>query len=137
MDNWRDELTEVIKSQAEREAEDEARQAKRLRDALVVADEAMGLSLEAVRFAAEQIAAKGQAAEVEEAEGRHRFTLHGSSLALGLDRERAVLEVALNAGRAREFDFANDRHLAPREVEEYVGRRVVELVRSVKKTNPW
>jgi len=51
MDSWRDELTEAVKSKAEREAEEEARRQKRLAEALEVADEGMAKALESLRFA--------------------------------------------------------------------------------------
>ncbi len=45
MENWREELTEVVKSKAEREAEEEERRNKRLVEALSVADEGMAQAL--------------------------------------------------------------------------------------------
>jgi hypothetical protein len=39
--------------------------------------------------------------------------------------------------KPREFDFAKDRHIAATDVEEYVGRRAVELVRLAQKATPW
>ena len=54
-----------------------------------------------------------------------------------LVRESAVIKVTFIEGKPREFDFAKDRHIAPADVEEYVGRRAVELVRAAHKAHPW
>lgn len=137
MSNWRDELAEVVKSNAEREAEEAERQRKRLEEALAVADEAMSQALEGLRFAKEQFTSKKQPAKLKETAGTHVLTLNDLTLSVGLTRETAVLEVVFNEGRPREFDFAQDRHLSPKDVEEYVGRRTVELARAAQKTSPW
>ena len=56
MSNWRDELVEAVKSKAERETEEAARKAKRLTEALEVAEEALSNALEGLRFTHEQLA---------------------------------------------------------------------------------
>ena len=56
---------------------------------------------------------------------------------LELVRDSAVIKVAFVEGKPREFDFAKDRHIAAADVEEYVGRRSVELVRTAQKAAPW
>ena len=58
-------------------------------------------------------------------------------LTVELDRSTAVLTVTYDAAKPREFDFAKDRHLSPKDVEEYVGRRLVELARAAQKAHPW
>jgi len=137
MDSWRDELTEAVKSKAEREAEEEARRQKRLAEALEVADEGMAKALESLRFADGLFQGKGQASTLAEVDGGHRFEFRDASVTVELSRDDAVLKVAYNEGRPREFDFSNDRHISPRDVEEYVGRRVVELARAAQKAEPW
>jgi len=137
MGNWRDELAEVVKSKAEREAEEAERQRKRLEEALAVADEAMSKALDGLKFAKEQFEAKKQPAKLKESKGNHVLSLNDLSLAVSLSRDKAVLEVVFNEGRPREFDFAKDRHLSPKDVEEYVGRRAVELARTAQKNAPW
>ena len=116
---WRDELVEVIKSKAEREAEEAERRRKRLEEALSVADEALGQAKDSLGYAHEAL------------------VLGDQSVRVSLSRETAVLEVGFNDARPREFDFSKDRHLAPRDVEEYVGRRLVELARAAQKADPW
>ena len=66
-----------------------------------------------------------------------RIDLGTLSLALELDKETAVIKVTFLEGKPREFDFARDRHIAAADVEEYVGRRTVELVRNAQKAQPW
>ena len=137
MSNWRDELSEVIKSKAEREAEEAERQRKRLEEALAVADEAMRLALEGLAFTTEQLESKQQPVKFEKAEGRLSLALGELSLLVELGRDDAVLKVNYNEGRPRDFDFAKDRHLSAKDVEEYVGRRAVELARAAQKSSPW
>jgi predicted RNase H-like HicB family nuclease len=137
MANWRDELTEVIKSKAERDAEEAERQKKRLEEALEVADDALRLALEGLKYTHEQIDEKSQPSKLEESEGAHTLSLHELSLVVGLSRSDAVLKVTFNDGRPRDFDFAKDRHLSPKDVEEYVGRRAVEFARAAQKQSPW
>lgn len=137
MENWREELAEEVKTKAEREAEEEARRNKRLAEALAVADEGLAKALESLRFADELIRSKGQASSLEEQDGRLLFKLLDLTVVVELSRNDAVLKVAYNEGRPREFDFSNDRHISPRDVEEYVGRRMVELARAAQKVSPW
>jgi hypothetical protein len=137
MDNWRDEFNEAVKSKVEREAEAEERRQKRLGEALEVADEGLAVALQGLRFADELLQRKGQKAQIEEKDGRHALTLLDLSVAIELSREDAILKVSSNETRPREFDFSNDRHISPRDVEEYVGRRVVELARAAQKAQPW
>lgn len=137
MQSWRDELRQVTKSRAEREAEEEERRRKRIAEALEVADQAVADALEGLRFAAELIRDKGQEAKLTEGEGEHRLELLDGTVVVRLNRDTAVLEVQTNDGRPREFDFAKDRHLAPKDVEEYVGRRLIEVARAAQKAKPW
>jgi len=60
-----------------------------------------------------------------------------TGLSADLDPDTAVIKVSYLDAKAREFDFARDRHIAAADVEEYLGRRVVELIRSVQKATPW
>ncbi|MEM9693233.1 MAG: hypothetical protein AAGA56_11855 [Myxococcota bacterium] len=137
MAQWREELIEAIKSKAERDAEEAERQRKRLEAALAVADEAMGGALDGLSFVEQQLKGKSQPVALEKGKGSHRLQLHEQSLEVSVSRDDAVVKVSFNGGRPREFDFAKDRHLAPKDVEEYVGRRAVELARSAQKTHPW
>jgi hypothetical protein len=131
--SWRDELIEAVKTKAERDAEEAERQRKRVAEALSTAELALRGAEEALAFAHERVAEKGQTS-----------TLTGGKLGVGaltltveLDRATAVLRVSYLDAKPREFDFARDRHIAPSDVEEYVGRRVVELVRAAQKASPW
>jgi hypothetical protein len=137
MSGWRDELIEAIKSKAEREAEEEARHKQRLLAALEVADAALAKAEEGLRFADEHLRAKQQPVKLHKANGEIALEMHDQRLAVLLSRDDAVLRVSFNDGRPREFDFAKDRHLSPKDVEEYVGRRAVELARAAQKIHPW
>jgi hypothetical protein len=137
MGNWREELIDVVKSQAEREAEEEARKAKRLAEALKVAEEALQKATDGLRFTNEQLKSKSQPAKLEEKSDDISLMMNDLSLSVGLSRSDAVLKVVFNEGRPREFDFAKDRHLSAKDVEEYVGRRAVEFARAAQKSNPW
>jgi hypothetical protein len=137
VNSWREELQDVIKSKTEREAEEQERKRRRIAEALEVADAAMVQSLEALRFAAGELSQKGQSPKLAEQAGEAHFELLGQTVDLTLERETAVVKISYNQGRPREFDFATDRHLAPKDVEEYVGRRLVELSRAVQKEHPW
>jgi hypothetical protein len=137
MASWRDELTEAVKSKAEREAEEAARQRKRVEEALATAEAAMALGAEALRYTRDRLHEKGQPVELTDDKDRHRLTLHELSLSLELARESAVIKVTYGEGKPREFDLAKDRHIAPSDVEEYMGRRALELVRGAYKSHPW
>ena len=137
MPNWRDELIEAVKTRQEREDEEAARHRQRVVEALSSAESALELAREALGFAKDRIAEKGQAAVLEPTELGVRLSLGALALGIELDRATAVLRVSYLEGRPREFDFARDRHIAPTDVEEYVGRRAVELVRNVQKAAPW
>lgn len=137
MPNWRDELIEAVKTKAEREAEEAARHKKRVEEALTSADAAMRLAVEALRFAHERLREKGQGAELQEQPDAYKLRLRDLQLGLSLARESAIITVSYIDGKPREFDFAKDRHIAAADVEEYVGRRSVELVRAAQKATPW
>jgi hypothetical protein len=137
MANWRDELNDAVKTKAEREAEEAAKQRQRVQEALASAQTAIALAIDALRFAAERISEKGQAVKLTEQDSGARLDLATFSLVLELDRETAVIKVTFLEGKPREFDFARDRHIAAADVEEYVGRRTVELVRNAQKAQPW
>ncbi len=137
MASWRDELIEAVKSKAEREAEEAARHKKRVEEALATAETAVGLGLEALRYTRDRLRDKEQPAELTEEKDRHRLTLRELSLTLELVRESAIIKVTFGEGKPREFDLAKDRHIAPADVEEYMGRRSLELVRAGYKTSPW
>ncbi len=137
MTGWRDELAEAVKSREEREAEQAERRRQRIQEALAVADDAMGQALDALRFARRQLEAKGQAVRLGEEADQYRFELGELTLVVALDRETATLESVYNDGKPRQFEFAKDRHLSPKDIEEYVGRRLVELARTAQKENPW
>src|SRR5262245_59497989 len=135
MSSWRDELIEAVKSKDERATEEEERRKKRLEEALAVADEAMRKSLDSLRFASDQLRAKKQPVKLDEKKDEYALGLHDLSLAVGLTRTEAVVKVTFNDGRPREFDFSKDRHLSAKDVEEYVGRRAVELARAAQKAH--
>jgi len=138
MATWRDELVEVIKSKSEREAEEQARLAKRVAEALVVADEAVAKALDALKFAVDRFTEKDQPNSLEEQDGAHVLSLRGEdTLKVSLNRDDALLTVIYNDGRPREFEFSKDRHISPSDVEEYVGRRCVEMARAAQKAAPW
>lgn len=137
MSSWRDELLEAVKSKEEREREEEERRKKRLDEALSVADDAMRKALDSLRFADENLRTQQQPSRLEEKADRYALGLHELSLEVGLTRQDAIVKVTFNDGRPREFDFAKDRHLSAKDVEEYVGRRAVELARAAQKTHPW
>lgn len=137
MASWKDELVEAVKTKAEREAEEAARHRKRVEEALATAESAMKVGAEALRFAAERLTEKGQAVVLEEPADAIKLQLHELSLRLELARESAIIKVTFGDAKPREFDFAKDRHISPADVEEYVGRRALEFVRSAQKAYPW
>jgi len=137
MPSWRDELTEAVKSKAEREAEEQARHKKRVEEALATAESAMSLAVESLRYARDKLKEKGQPVELDEQPDRYRISLGDLSLTLELVRESAVIKATFGEGKPREFDLAKDRHIAPADVEEYMGRRALELVRAAYKASPW
>ena len=137
MPNWRDELIEVVKTKAEREAEEKERHRKRVEEALTSAEAAMELAAESLRFARDKVVEKGQPSELVEQKDHCRLSVREVGLTVELARDSAIIKVTFIEGKPREFDFAKDRHIAPADVEEYVGRRAVELVRAAHKAHPW
>ncbi|MGK3988925.1 hypothetical protein WME99_38130 [Sorangium sp. So ce136] len=137
MPTWRDELIEAVKSKAEREAEDLARHKKRVAEALAAAESAVAQGAESLKFAHERLQEKGQAIVLSQEQDKHRLAFGEFSLALELLRDSAIVRVTFGDGKPREFDFAKDRHIAPADVEEYIGRRALELVRAAQKAAPW
>ena len=137
MPNWRDELIEAVKTKAERDAEELARHKKRVEEALTTAEAAMTLGSESLRFAREKLIEKGQEVSLAEQPDGFKLGLREVSLSLELIRESAIIKVTFGDGKPREFDFAKDRHIAPADVEEYIGRRALEFVRAAQKASPW
>ena len=137
MPSWRDELSEAVKSKAERDAEEAARHKKRVEEALATAETAMNLAAEALRYTRDRLKDKAQPVVLEESPDRYKLVLGELSLALELSRESAVIKVTFGEGKPRDFDLAKDRHIAPADVEEYMGRRSLELVRAAYKAAPW
>ena len=137
MPNWRDELIEAVKTKAERDAEERERHRKRVEEALTTAETAISLGLEALRFTTERLKEKGQPADLSEQADAYRLTMRDLSLTLELVRDAALAKVTFGEGKPREFDFAKDRHIAPADVEEYIGRRALEFVRAAQKGSPW
>jgi hypothetical protein len=135
--NWRDELIEAAKTKAEREAEELARHKKRVEEALTTAEAAVNLGVEALRFARDKLKEKGQDAELAEQADAYKLSLRDYSVSVELVRDAAIIRVTFGDGKPREFDFAKDRHIAPADVEEYIGRRSVEVVRAAQKATPW
>jgi hypothetical protein len=134
---WRDEIIEAAKTKAERDAEEAAKHKKRVEEALTTADASVALAKEALGFARDRLRDKGLEVAIDEQPDRLRLALRDFSLTVELARDTAVLKVTFGEGKPREFDFAKDRHIAPPDVEEYVGRRLVELVRAAQKAAPW
>ncbi|HEY4117805.1 MAG TPA: hypothetical protein VGM56_08120 [Byssovorax sp.] len=137
MATWRDELVEAVKSKSEREAEEQARVKKRVEEALATATQALDLAREGLKYTHEKLREKGQAAELGSDADHVKLSLGAASLALDLGRDTAIVKVTFADGKPREFDFAKDRHITPGDVEEYTGRRALELVRSAYKAAPW
>lgn len=137
MPNWRDELVEAVKTKVEREAEEAEKHRQRVREALTSAEAALKLGAEALVFAAERVKEKGREVSLDVTEHKALFTLDGMALIAELDTSTAIIKVTYLEAKAREFDFARDRHIASADVEEYLGRRVVELVKAAQKANPW
>jgi hypothetical protein len=135
--NWRDELIEAVKTKAERDAEERERHRKRVEEALTTAETAVSLGLEALRFTRERLKEKEQPADLSEQADVYRLAMRDLSLTLELVRDSAVAKVTFGEGKPREFDFAKDRHIAPADVEEYIGRRALEFVRAAQKGSPW
>src|SRR5262245_3354422 len=102
MPNWRDELIEAVKTKAEREAEEAARQKKRVEEAPVTAAAAMKLALDSLRFAHERLREKGQGAELAEGTDAYRLGVGSLQLGIELSRETAVLKVSHVDGKPRE-----------------------------------
>jgi len=128
---------EAVKTKSERDAEEQARHRKRVEEALATAEAAMKVGADALRFAAEKLTEKGQPSTLEEPPDLLKLTLHELSLRLELARESAIIRITFGDAKPREFDFAKDRHISPADVEEYVGRRALEFVRSAQKAYPW
>ena len=137
MANWRDELKQAVKSKAEREAEEEARRKKRVEEAMAVAQEALQGAFTALGFAKEALEEKKQPVSLEGGDDQKTLKLGEFSLTAELDRDSAILRITFGNSKPREFDFAKDRHIAAADVEEYTGRRSVELVRAAQKASPW
>jgi hypothetical protein len=135
--NWRDELSEVVKTKAERDAEEKERQRKRVEEALTSAEAAMQLARDGLVFTRDRIAEKNLPCALDDSKDALRLSLRELALAVALDRETAIIKVTFIEGKPREFDFAKDRHIAAADVEDYVGRRAVELVRAAHKAQPW
>jgi len=135
--SWKDEITEATKSKAERDAEEQARQKQRLAEALTSAKSALGHALEALRFTRDRLKDKEQPVELREGPTAFRLALGEHALAVDLAEDTAILRVALGDAKPREFDFMKDRHVGGPDVEEYVGRRALELVRAAQKSSPW
>jgi hypothetical protein len=135
--NWREELQEAVKTRVERDAEDLARHKKRVEEALTTAEAALLLAADSLRYARDRLKDKSQGVELTEQKDAYKLVLREFSLSIELARDSAILRVSYAEGKPREFDFAKDRHIAPVDVEEYVGRRAVELVRAAQKAAPW
>jgi proline dehydrogenase len=137
MASWRDELIEVVKTKAERDAEEQARHRKRVEEALATAEAAMALGAEGLRFTRDRLKDKAQPVDLAEQADSYKLAIREHSLALELQRDSATIRITFGDGKPRDFDFAKDRHIAPADVEEYIGRRSLELVRAAQKTSPW
>src|SRR5688572_6009294 len=97
----------------------------------------MKLGADALRFSADKLKDKGQPATLDDTADALKLTLNDLSLRLELSRDSAIIKVTFGDAKPREFDFAKDRHISPADVEEYIGRRALEFVRSAQKTFPW
>ncbi len=137
MPNWRDELIEAVKTKVEREAEEAEKQRLRVQEALTSAEAALKLGAEALGFAMERVKEKGRDVSLEVHVHSAKFVLGTMTLWAELDPTTAIIKVSYLDAKAREFDFARDRHITAADVEEYLGRRVVELVRAAQKASAW
>lgn len=137
MPNWRDELIEAVKTKAERDEEERERHRKRVEEALTTAEAAMNLAVDSMRFTRDRLKEKGQEVDLVEQPDSYKLTLREVSLSLELQRDAALIKATFGEGKPREFDFAKDRHIAPADVEEYIGRRSLEFVRAAQKASPW
>ena len=137
MAGWRDEIIEAAKTKAERDAEEAAKHKKRVEEALTTADASVALAKEALGFARDRLRDQQLEASLEDQPDKLRLGLRDFSLTVELARDSAILKVTFGEGKPREFDFAKDRHIAPPDVEEYVGRRLGELVKAAQKAAPW
>jgi len=137
MASWRDELIEAAKTKTEREAEERERHRKRVEEALHTAVTAFTAGADAIRFTRDKLVDKGQTPTVNDQPDSIKLDLGTHSLSIELARDSAIVRVTFEGGKPREFDFAKDRHIAPADVEEYMGRRAVELVRAAQKISPW
>ena len=135
--NWRDELIEAVKTKAERDEEERERHRKRVEEALTTAEAAMNLAVDAMRFTCDRLKEKGQEVDLVEQPDSYKLVLREVSLSLELQRDAALIKSTFGEGKPREFDFAKDRHIAPADVEEYIGRRSLEFVRAAQKGSPW
>ena len=98
MPNWRDELVEVVKTKAEREAEEKERHKKRVEEALTSAEAAMQLALESLRFARDKLVEKGQPGDLSEHKDHGRLSIREVGLNVELVRESAVIKVTFIEG---------------------------------------
>ena len=137
MPSWRDELIEAVKTKAERDAEELARHRKRVEEALATAEAAMKLGGDSLRFTCGKLREKEQPATLDESADAFKLTLNEIALRLELSRDSAIIKITFGDAEPREFDVAKDRHISPADVEEYVGRRSLELVRAAQKASPW
>jgi hypothetical protein len=135
--NWRDELIEAVKTKAERDEEERERHRKRVEEALTTAEAAMNLAVDSMRFTRDRLKEKGQEVDLVEQPDSYKLVLREVSLSLELQRDAALIKSTFGEGKPREFDFAKDRHIAPADVEEYIGRRSLEFVRAAQKGSPW
>ncbi len=137
MATWRDELVEAVKSKAERESEEQARYRKRVEEALSTAEAGLKHGAEAIQFTAERLKEKQQQADLSSSADRCSLVFAEQHVTVELSRETAVLKVTFTDNKPREFDFVKDRHITAQDVEEYVGRRCVELVKTIQRAKPW
>src|SRR5688500_15051481 len=105
MANWREELSEAVKTKAERESEEAARLKQRVQEALGTAESAFGLAMDALRFAADKISEKGKPAKLEVTPGEpspgaklvieQTGELGALVLGLSIDRDTAVVKASI------------------------------------------
>ena len=139
MASWRDELVEAVKTQgrargrrggappeARRGGAHDGRDGHDPRRSRRSATRAIGCATRVSRPSS------------TEEQDRYRLTLRDLEPDASSWCARApIIKVTFGEGKPREFDLAKDRHIAPADVEEYMGRRSLELVRAAYKTTPW
>ena len=109
MANWRDELTEVVKTKAEREAEEKERHRKRVEEALTSAEAAMQLARDGLVFTRDRVVEKGQPCALEDTKDALRSPC-ASGAVVGCRPGDAIIKVTFIEGKPRDFASPGPPH---------------------------